>query len=260
VLSAVQQAIERQERLIALTAELKKTLMYNLFTEGTRGEALMQTEIGPAPQSWRTEALDQHLSAAQYGLSVKRAVDGKTTMLRMTNQVDGRIVANDLQTVNISDVDRAKFKVEPSDILFNRTNSFELVGRTAIFDLPGEYVFASYLIRLRTRPDTLRAGFLNHYLNWGATQARLKGIASRAVSQSNISASRLRGFVVTIPPPNEQDEIVRCIDAVDSVRSIRLRQLTVFKGLFRTFLHQLMTAQVRVHDLELSALDELKAK
>jgi len=257
VLSAVQRAIERQKQLIALTAELKKALMHKLFTEGTRGEPPKQTEIGAVPESWRTEPLDQQLSAAQYGLSVKSAADGKTPMLRMTNQVDGRIVADALQSVNISDVDRAKFRVEPLDILFNRTNSFELVGRTAIFDLPGEYVFASYLIRLRTCPDTLRARFLNHYLNWGATQARLKGIASRAVSQSNISASRLRGFVIPIPSPNEQDEIDRCIDAVDSVRSIRLRQLTVFEGLFRTLLHQLMTAQVRVHDLDMSALNEL---
>ena len=52
MLSAVQRAIERQERLIALTAELKKALMHKLFTEGTRGEPLKQTEIGPVPESW----------------------------------------------------------------------------------------------------------------------------------------------------------------------------------------------------------------
>jgi type I restriction enzyme, S subunit len=57
VLSAVQRAVERQERLIALTAELKKALMHKLFTEGTRGEALRQTEIGPVPQSWKVEPL-----------------------------------------------------------------------------------------------------------------------------------------------------------------------------------------------------------
>ena len=57
VLSAAQRAIERQERLIALTAELKKALMHKLFTEGTRSEPLKQTEIGPLPASWRVGAL-----------------------------------------------------------------------------------------------------------------------------------------------------------------------------------------------------------
>ena len=57
MLSAVQRAVERQERLIALTAELKKALMHKLFTEGTRGERLKQTEIGPVPASWETVPL-----------------------------------------------------------------------------------------------------------------------------------------------------------------------------------------------------------
>jgi type I restriction enzyme S subunit len=256
VLSAVQRAIERQERLIALTAELKKALMHKLFTEGTRGEPQKQTEIGPVPESWKVEPLGQHLIAAQYGMSVKGDDSGATPILRMTNQLDGRIVAHELQMVDITESDRSKFKVEPRDILFNRTNSFDLVGRTAIFELEGDFVFASYLIRLRTDAPSLRPAFLNHYFNWNAVQARLKGIASRAVSQSNISASRLKGFLVPLPSPDEQDEIVRCVDQVDRVRLVHQRQLTVLQALFRTLLHQLMTAQIRVHDLDLSALEE----
>lgn len=260
VLSGVQRAIERQEQLIALTAEVKKATMHKLFTEGTRGEPLKQTDIGSMPGSWLPAPLGDHLALAQYGLSLKASEEGETPLLRMTNQVDGRIVSNDLQMVTLKADDRAKFKLEPLDILFNRTNSFELVGRTAIFDLPGEYVFASYLIRLRTCGNRLRPKFLNHYFNWIATQARLKGIASRAVSQSNISASRLRNFVIPLPAPDEQDEIVRCIDQLDEVRSVRFRQLEVLRQLFRTVLHQIMTAQLRVHDLDLSALDESMAR
>ena len=255
VLSAVQRAIGRQERLIALTAELKKALMHKLFSEGTRGEPLKQTAIGPMPESWRVEALGRHLLVAQYGLSVKGADHGVVPILRMTNQVDGQIVANGLQMVSIDASDRAKFKVEPLDVLFNRTNSYELVGRTAIFELSGEYVFASYLIRLRTQASSLGARFLNHYFNWTAIQTRLKGIASRAVSQSNISASRLRAFPVPLPSPEEQDEIVRAIDHVDRSASLHRRQLAILQELFRTLLHQLMTAQIRVHDLDLSSLD-----
>ena len=255
VLSAVNGAIERQERLIALTTELKKALMHKLFTEGTRREPLKHTEIEPVPKSWGVRPLGEYLVSAQYGLSVKGANDGGTPILRMTNQMDGRIVASKLQMVNISKSDLSKFKLEPGDVLFNRTNSVDLVGRTAIFDLVGDYVFASYLIRLQTQAGSLRPAFLNHYFNWEAVQARLKGIASRAVSQSNISASRLRGFLVPIPSPEEQDEIIRCLDQADRMRSVRQRQLSVLQGLFRTVLHQLMTAEIRVHDLDLSALN-----
>ena len=115
-------------------------------------------------------------------------VDVIVTVRANNNDNVARIVANNLQMVTIGGSDLRKFKVEPSDVLFNRTNSFELVGRTAIFDLPGDYVFASYLIRLRANAQTLRPAFLNHYFNSDAAQSRLKGIASRAVSQSNISA------------------------------------------------------------------------
>lgn len=136
-------------------------------------------------------------------------------MLRMTSQINGRMVDNDLQHVQISDENFAKLKVEQGDILFNRTNSSDLDGRIAIFDLPGDFVFASYLIRLQTDGERLNPYFLNHYLNWDETQMRLKGIATRAVSQSNISAPRLKGFLVPIPPIEAQREITSILDLVD---------------------------------------------
>ena len=144
VLSTVQRAIEAQERIIQSTTELKKALMHKLFTEGTRGEPQKQTEIGPVPESWEVGPLGNSLSVAQYGLSVKGSPEGNYPILRMTNQVNGRIVANDLQFVKIGETDFKKFKVESGDILFNRTNSFELVGRTAVHDIKGDFVFASY--------------------------------------------------------------------------------------------------------------------
>ena len=91
VLSAVQRAIERQERLIALTAELKKALMHKLFTEGTRGEPLKQTEIGPVPESWEVEPLGECIVNAPIRLASKGGDRGDVQFFSMTNQVDGRI-------------------------------------------------------------------------------------------------------------------------------------------------------------------------
>jgi type I restriction enzyme S subunit len=255
VLGMVQRAIEQQERMLALTAELKKALLHKLFTEGLRGEPQKQTEIGPVPQSWEVVTLGEYLTEAQYGISAKGSESGRYAVLRMTNQRQGRISSDNLQYVELTADQFHRFRVERQDILFNRTNSLELVGRTAIFDLEGDFVFASYLIRLRTDAERLRPFFLNHYFNWEETQVRLKSIATRAVSQSNISATRLRGFLVPVPKPGEQDEIVEKVDCLDQKLSVHARKHAALSALFRTLLHQLMTAQIRVNVLDLPALE-----
>jgi type I restriction enzyme S subunit len=257
VLGLVQRAIEQQERMIALTTELKKALMHKLFTEGLRGEPQKQTEIGPVPGSWAVSRLGDFLIEAQYGLSIRGSNTGRYALLRMTNQQEGRISPDNLQFVELTSQQFKKFRVERGDILFNRTNSLDLVGRTAIFDLDGNFVFASYLIRLRTDTSRLRPHFLNHYLNWDESQVRLKSIASRAVSQSNISATRLRGFPIPVPLTQEQDEIVEKVDGIDRKIALHRCKHSALTDLFRTLLHQLMTAQIRVHDLDLSGLEKM---
>jgi len=74
----------------------------------------------------------------------------------MTNQQQGQMSRANLQYVDLTPVELAKFRVERHDILFNRSNSLDLVGRTAVFDLEGDFVFASYLIRLRTDAARIR--------------------------------------------------------------------------------------------------------
>jgi type I restriction enzyme S subunit len=252
ILSTVQRAIEAQERIIQTTTKLKKALMHKLFTEGLRNEPQKQTEIGPVPESWEVVELGDLLTIAQYGMSAKGNPEGKYPILRMTNQVDGQIVDRKLQYVEISDREVEKFNVERGDILFNRTNSLDLVGRTSIFDIEGDFVFASYLIRLRTDEKQLDPFFLNCYFNTDEIQARLKSIATRAVSQSNISATRLKGFPVPKPGLQEQGEIVAHAKALDRKLAVHRGKLEQLQDLSRTLLHELMTAKTRVQDIEFS--------
>ncbi|XHR31200.1 MAG: RhuM family protein [Chthoniobacteraceae bacterium] len=170
---------------------------------------------------------------------------GRCPILRMTNQVNGRISPTKLQYSEISDCKLEKFRVQRGDILFNRTNSFELVGRTSIFDLPGDFVFASYLIRLRTLADQLNPFFLNLYLNADETQQRLKGIATRAVSQSNISATRLKGFSLPVPPIEEQCKIVKVLETVQRAIEQQERLLALTAELKKALLHRLFTTGLR---------------
>jgi len=148
--------------------------------------------------------------------------------------------------VDLNAQEFVKFQLRKGDVLFNRTNSIDLVGKTALFDLDGDYVFSSYLIRLEVAKNRLMSEFLNFYMNWDKTQQRLKGLASRGVSQSNISATKLKGLSIALPPPSEQREIARIFQAVDRKIEAEENRKAALEALFKTLLHHLMTGKVRV--------------
>jgi type I restriction enzyme S subunit len=119
-------------------------------------------------------------------------------------------------------------------------------------------VFASYLVRVAVDQTRLDPRYLNHFLNWGVAQSELKKLASRGVSQANISASKLRDFAIPIPPTvDEQGEIVAILDAIDRKIDLHKRKRAVLEDLFKALLHKLMTGEIRVADLDLSALAQL---
>jgi len=253
VLDKIQQAIELQDRIIEQAKNLKKSLMQKLFTEGLYGEEQKETEIGLIPKSWEVVRLGdgEILKETQYGLSVRGKKEGKYPILRMNNLVNGLISINDLQFVDLDEKTFRKFKLEKGDILFNRTNSFELVGKTSIFHLDGDSVFASYLIRLRLNSEIIDPFFFNFYFNWDMTQLRLKGLASRGVSQANISATKLKSFLIPLPPLEEQKQIAHILSVVDEKIEVEQKRKQVLKELFKTMLHKLMSGEIRLKEVKI---------
>jgi type I restriction enzyme S subunit len=132
------------------------------------------------------------------------------------------------------------------DILFNRTNSLELVGKTSLFDVEGDFVFASYLIRVETDISSLLPEYLNYYLNLEGTQIRLKALATRGVSQSNISATKLKAFGVPLPSLFEQEEIASLLADTDLKLAAEEDRRAALSDVFTSTLHQLMTGQIRL--------------
>jgi type I restriction enzyme S subunit len=164
----------------------------------------------------------------------------------MSNLADGSIRTNDLQYVNLSRDEFEKFRLRRGELLFNRTNSYELVGKTSLFDLEGEFVFASYLIRVVPDAERLHSRFANYYMNTDSSQARLKLLATRAVSQSNINATKLRGFIVPLPPLEEQGRIADVLATADEKVRKEEARIAALDALFQTLVHNLMTGKVRV--------------
>ncbi len=251
VLWKMQRAIATQDRLIAATRNLKQSAMQRLFTHGLRGETLKETEVGQMPESWHVAPLGDCLKQAQYGMSMKGQKVGKYPILRMNCQVEGATIFRDLQYVDIDDKTFSSFQLIDGDLLFNRTNSYELVGRMSIVLTPADTVFASYLIRLTLDRDHLDSTFINYYFNQASTQLDLRRLASRGVSQSNISASKLRTYPVPVPPLAEQHAIAAALATIDRKLAHHQRKRTALNDLFQTTLHQLMTAQIRVADLDI---------
>jgi type I restriction enzyme S subunit len=251
ILSKIQQAIEVQEKIIEVTKELKKTLMAKLFTEGLHGEELKETEIGLMPKSWEVTTVGSVMSRLQYGISVRGERDGKYPILRMNNLQGGYVSVADLQRVNLEEKQYQKFKLAMGDILFNRTNSHELVGKAGIFLESADYTFASYLIRLESKREVISPAFVNYYLNLQSTQNRLKTLAQRGVGQSNISAGRLSGFKMPLCALHEQNQIELLLQRLDSKLALAHRSANTKKNLYKSMLHELMTGGIRVKEIEI---------
>ena len=185
----------------------------------------------------------------QYGLSLVGKVTGSYPILRMNNLAEGKVVPDNLQFVDLDEDILQKFLLRKGDVLFNRTNSYDLVGKTALFDLNGDFVFASYLLRVVTQSENLLPGYLNFYLNWDITQQKLKALATRGVSQSNINASKLMQFRIAIPPISEQTAIASILNACENKIAALEREITLLEELFQILLEELMSGRLSTNPL-----------
>jgi type I restriction enzyme S subunit len=258
VLGLVQRAIEQQERLIALTTELKKTLLHKLFTEGLRGEPQKQTEIGPVPESWDVSTLENAALAFDYGTSVKcEHVKAGVPVLRIPNVVGGSIDLSDLKHGQPKRSQLDHLRLQHSDLLFVRTNGvLENAGRCALYrgELENCY-FASYLIRVRVDSSKVLPAFVNEYARTERGRSFMSGRAIRtADGKFNINAGTLKRVLLPLPSLDEQTEIVRRLDLVERKLELHETKRVRLIDLFRTLLHQLMTAQIRAHDLDLDEI------
>ncbi|MGT2439939.1 restriction endonuclease subunit S [Bradyrhizobium betae] len=252
----IEDALNLQYQELEAWGRTKRAAMRALFTRGLRSEAQKETEIGAVPESWNVTAIGDVALDTQYGLSVRGELSGAYPILRMNCQEDGAVHYRNLQYVDLDPTVYETFRLRPGDLLFNRTNSIDLVGRTAIVDDDRPAVFASYLVRLTVDTQHCSPRFLNYFMNWPATQDEIKKLASRAVGQANINASKLRTVMFPLPPTlDEQEEIAAILDAIDRKIELHKRKRVVLDNLLRSLLHELMTGAIRVDDLDLSALD-----
>jgi type I restriction enzyme S subunit len=235
--------------------------MHKVLTQGTRGEPLTQTEIGFVPESWKMEPLGLLFSRnPSNGMYRPQSDYGRGTLILRIDDFsnDGDIVTTASNRVEVGEADRQRFGLTKDDIVLNRVNSLSHLGKTALVgDLEESMLFESNMMRFRVDEKRLRPAFAFRVLNSALCKSQIMGMAKRAVAQSSVNQGDVARLLIPLPPNVEtQDEILAILNALETKSTVYLRTRTSLANLFRTLLHQLMTAQVRVQDLCLSSLDD----
>jgi type I restriction enzyme M protein len=141
------------------------------------------------------------LKLVQYGLSIEMNEEGEGTKIYRMNEIHNMLCDADVaKFAKISELDRDAFKLEDKDVLFNRTNSFEWVGRTGLFKnySSEDFVFASYLIRVRTNEAKILPEYLVSFLNSSLGIWDVKRRARISINQSNVNAQELSAVKIPL--------------------------------------------------------------
>ena len=190
------------------------------------------------PKGWEVVTIGDIVTDVRYGTSNPAVEGGRYPYLRMNNlTVDGHLDLKDLKYIDISDDEIEKYVVRKGDILFNRTNSIELVGKTAVFDLSEDMVIAGYIIRVRLTEKMLPE-VLSQYLNMEAIKDILRGMAKGAVNQANINAQELQSIKVYIPEMELQKQFVKMKEQVDKSKFAVQKALEETQILFDSLMQE----------------------
>lgn len=250
-LKAADDHIRAIQKQICKAKRVKKALLQSLFIRGIpRFGHKLKIENGVEfPSRWKLYQLRQLLVQMEYGISAAFGDKGAHQILRMENVTNGSIHADSPVYINLSDSDYDRYRIHRGDILFNRTNSWDLVGRVGIAEDDMNAVFASYLVRLKTNTKLVNPFFLNHALNSPFVKRRYRRFVTPAVSQANINVRNLGQTWIAIPelgPSNEQDEIVEILNAPDAAIIALTNQLTAARRVKQSLLQNLLVGRIRL--------------
>lgn len=218
---------EKIKKALDRIPQLLKAFRQQVLTQAVTGKLTEQWREGKELEEWKMPTLKEVCFSFKYGSSSKSEEVGKVAVLRMGNLQNGRLDLSDLKYSN-SKAEIEKYTLLPGDVLFNRTNSPELVGKTSIYKGEIPAIYAGYLIKIENNRDILDSDYLNFYMNTPQVKVWCNEVKSDGVSQSNINAKKLAELEISLPPLQEQQEIVRRVECLFAkADTIEARYLTL---------------------------------
>ena len=204
---------EKYQHLLAATDEMLKAKLREMF------------KIGAIDGYGRKRIADIVLEV-RYGTSRPAVDDGEYPYLRMNNLTyEGGFDLSDLKRITVPVEELDKCLVHKGDLLFNRTNSKELVGKTAVFQFDDPMVIAGYIIRVRLKKE-VEPIYLSMYLNLPSSKKMLSEMAKGSVNQTNINAKEFQSISVPVPPVELQREFVAIANAAEASKAELKKSIT----------------------------------
>lgn len=208
VLDKISLLIDKRKKQLKKLDDLVKSRFVEMF-----GDPVLN------PYNWDVVTIGDIATDVRYGTSKPAVEGGKYPYLRMNNLTyDGHLDLSDMKYIDIPDNEIEKCIVRKGDVLFNRTNSIELVGKTCEFDLDGEMVIAGYIIRVRLNEKLLPI-VLSCYMNSTVLKEQLRNMAKGAVNQANINAHELQSIKIYLPPLELQEQFAAFVEQTNKLKS-----------------------------------------
>ncbi len=254
ILSTVQKAIEQQDKLIRHTTQLKKALMQKLFTEGTKGEKQKQTEIGLVPESWEVVNVGNYLE--------------KTKLKDPTRNPDEEFIYVDVSSVSnelfrVTEANkllgkdapsRARKLIQTDDVIFATVRPTLKRIAKITEDLNNQVCSTGYCV-LKPLKLKLHSEFLYQYLQMDDFIVRIEKL-QRGASYPAVRDSDVKAMTIPFPKYSEQTSIGNYLKTLDQKKNLANSKKQTLTALFKTLLHELMTGQRRVHEIEFEALNK----
>lgn len=248
-------AVATERAIQAASAELKSAISARLFTRGLRGEAQKETELGFVPDSWKVVRLGD-LGRVGNGSTPRRTnsdywKDGTYPWLNSAKVYDREIISADQFVTATALAECHLPKIQPGALLMAITGQGKTLGHCAVLRVAA--TVSQHVAYVQTDLTLANPSFVRGYLETQYDYLRQVG-AGGGSTKGALTCAFLRSLPIPLPTLAEQDEIVEVLDAIDRKIELHQQKCAVLESLFKALLHQLMTGEIDVNDLNLQAL------
>ncbi len=260
--AVIDAAVAAKRRQLETLDAVRESIIETAVTRGLNANPKLRVIdhdwIGSLAERWAAVRIKRVISRLDYGISVSSKPEGKYPVLKMGNIQAGEIVFSKMEFVDeVAD----ELLLEANDLLYNRTNSPDQVGKAALFlgSKEDAVTFASYLVRLRVNHRIIPE-FLNYAVNCGGFLAFARRLAIPSVQQSNLNSTRYGRLVIPLPPVTEQRAICEHLHTkvcemkhIVTTIETQIATLTAYR---KSLIHECVTGQRRITAADVRAIRE----